>query len=74
MNRLFLIIGGILFIGLVVWNIFLTNKITEGNAAQEKLQFKLEMCQGDVQVLRYDLVTTRDSLRILHEFPERLSD
>lgn len=64
----------VLLVGLVGWNFYLTDNLTTKKKEIETLEFKLDMCRGDLDVITYDLVTARDSLRILHEFPERIGD
>lgn len=74
MNKILIFFALIIFFGLLGWNIFLTDKLTQKKSEMEHLEFKLDMCRGDIDVLSYDLVTARDSLRILHEFPESIRD
>lgn len=71
MSKIFLYVAAFSCLGLLGWNIFLIEKIEGERENLKELQYKLEMCQGDVEVLRYDLITSRDSVRILNEFPER---
>ena len=68
------VILAVLLVGLVGWNLYLTDSLTTNKKEIETLEFKLDMCRGDLDVITYDLVTARDSLRILHEFPERIGD
>ena len=55
----------LLFMGLMLWNIYLTTKISTFSKDVDDLQLKLDVCKGDLNVLTYDLITVRDSVRIL---------
>lgn len=65
-SKVFLFLGFALFLSLVLWNVYLTNKITEYNKNEHELELKLDVCKGDVMVLNDELVTVRDSIRILN--------
>ena len=65
MKRIVLFSAFIVFMGLLLWNVYLTNKINTFSQNADKIQLKLDMCQGELNVLSYDLITARDSLRIL---------
>tara|TARA_B100000508_G_C11465832_1_gene282420 strand:+ start:5335 stop:5583 length:249 start_codon:yes stop_codon:yes gene_type:complete len=60
------IFAGILILGLLVWNVYLTNEVTRLKDKQEELELKNQTLEGDNDILRYDLVTSRDSVRILN--------
>lgn len=55
-----------LFLGVVLWNVYLTNKIVTFGESEQQLQLKLDMCEGDRVVLNDELITVRDSVRILN--------
>ena len=57
----------LLFLALVGWNVYLTLQITEYRKVEKELQLRLDVCDGDNMVIKDELVTTRDSIRILNE-------
>ena len=62
-----LMLSIVLILGLLVWNLYLINEVKGLRKTQKELELKNQMLEGDNQVLSYDLVTCRDSLRILNE-------
>lgn len=62
-----LLLTAILIVGLLVWNIYLIDEVKELRETEEDLNLKNQMLEGDNDVLSYDLVTCRDSLRILND-------
>ena len=73
MNKIVIGIVFVFLIGLVVWNVYLTNKIVTLRKINNNMSIKLEACNGSLDVLSYDLVTSRDSVRILNNQLEALS-
>ena len=57
----------ILFITLVSWNIYLTVELTERRKIERELRVKLNVCDGDNMIIKDELVTAKDSLRILNK-------
>lgn len=62
-----LVLAVVLIFGLLGWNIYLLNDVKELRRSHNELQLKYQMLDGDNDVLSYDLVTCRDSLRILNK-------
>jgi hypothetical protein len=56
----------IVIIGLLISNILFLNKAEEAEKSEEFYKMKFETLQGDVDLLTYDLITSRDSVRILN--------
>jgi hypothetical protein len=48
-------------------NIFLMNRVAQADEETRFYQMKYETMQGDIDVLTYDLITSRDSVRILND-------
>lgn len=67
MKNLQIILVLILFLALVGWNVYLTLQITEYRKVEKELQLRLDVCDGDNMVIKDELVTTRDSIRILNK-------
>lgn len=67
MKNLPIILVLLLFLALVGWNVYLTLQITEYRKVEKELQLRLDVCDGDNMVIKDELVTTRDSIRILNE-------
>jgi hypothetical protein len=63
----FLVIAGISALGLIIWNVYLIQQIDQLKKVNDDLELKIQMLEGDNDVLMYDLVTVRDSVRILNE-------
>lgn len=63
---LVLIISSVLIIGLLIWNNYLMNEMEQLRKENSDLQLKNQMLEGENDIISYDLVTTRDSLRILN--------
>ncbi len=61
---LVLLVG--LVIGVLLWNVYLMNKVDRLEAELQEQQMINDMLEGDNDVLSYDLITARDSLRILN--------
>lgn len=61
------VICSILILGLIIWNVYLMNKVDRMRKDQKELKLKNQMLEGDNDILTYDLVTARDSIRILKE-------
>lgn len=57
----------IVIIGLLISNILFLNKTEEAEKSEEFYKMKFETLQGDVDLLTYDLITSRDSVRILNK-------
>jgi|GEM_PF-1979228 len=62
-----LIISIAVVVGLLVVNIMLVNRASEAEETMELYKMKFETQQGDVDLLTYDLVTARDSVRIVNK-------
>ena len=56
----------VVIIGLLISNILFLNKAEEAEKSEELYKMKFETLQGDVDLLTYDLITSRDSVRILN--------
>jgi Tfp pilus assembly protein PilO len=61
------VVAAVLIFSLFGWNIYLMDEVEELRKTEKELQLKNQMLEGDNDVLSYDLVTCRDSLRILNE-------
>lgn len=61
------VFAGLLIAGLLIWNVYLINQVDRLKVQQEDLELKNQMLEGDNDILTYDLVTARDSVRILNE-------
>ena len=57
----------IVIIGLLISNILFLNKAEEAEKSEAFYKMKFETLQGDVDLLTYDLITSRDSVRILNK-------
>lgn len=65
-KNVFLMLFSTLILGLLSWNIYLLNDLKSLKEEKKELELKNQMLEGDNDVLTYDLVTYRDSLRILN--------
>lgn len=65
MNKVIAIIGITLLLGLLLWNVYLVNQNENLRKENKVLDVKFKTQQGEIDILTYDLVTTRDSVRIL---------
>lgn len=74
MKLLTLLIALIIIVGLLVMNIYLVNKVSQAEDDVTLYKMRFEALQGDVDVLTYDLITSRDSVRILNNERERISE
>ena len=61
-----LVLAVLLIFGLTGWNFYLINQVDKLKEIETELRLKNQMLEGDNDVLSYDLVTCRDSLRILN--------
>jgi len=66
MQKPILIILIVMTVGLLLWNVYLTSQITNFKEQEKDLNFKIEMLEGSLKVMEYDLITAKDSLRILN--------
>lgn len=57
----------IVIIGLLISNILFLNKAEEAQKSEEFYKMKFETQKGDIDLLTYDLITSRDSVRILNK-------
>lgn len=67
MKKITIILILLLFLTLVGWNVYLTAEITEYRKVEKELQLRLDVCDGDNMVIKDELITTRDSIRILNK-------
>ncbi len=56
----------VVVLGFLLWNVFLMNKLAQLQDDQVELRTKLDFCNGELEVLAYDLETANDSVRILN--------
>jgi uncharacterized protein YoxC len=68
--KYFLMTLTILALGLLLWNVYLISEVKSTRLELKELQLKLQMKEGDIHVLNYDLTTARDSVRILNNMIE----
>jgi uncharacterized protein YoxC len=61
-----IVITLIIIVALLLMNIVLINRVAQADEETRFYQMKYEAMQGDVDVLTYDLITSRDSVRILN--------
>jgi Tfp pilus assembly protein PilO len=61
------VLAGALILGLLIWNIYLINEVGSLKDQQKELELKYQMLEGDNDMLSYDLITCRDSIRILNK-------
>lgn len=62
-----IVITLIIIVALLLMNIFLMNRVAQADEETRFYQMKYETMQGDIDVLTYDLITSRDSVRILND-------
>jgi hypothetical protein len=62
-----LLLSIIVIIGLFISNSLFLNKTEKAEKSEEFYKMKFETLQGDVDLLTYDLITSRDSVRILNK-------
>lgn len=55
-----------MLVGLLLWNVYLSSQISQFKEQEKDLNFKIEMLEGSMQIMEYDLITANDSLRILY--------
>lgn len=67
MNKIIGIIGAFMLLSLLLWNVYLINETQNLHQENELLNVKYTTQQGEIDILTYDLITTRDSLRIIVE-------
>lgn len=56
----------VLVLGLLLWNVYLINEMKTLRSELKESELKLQMKEGDIHLLNYDLTTARDSVRILN--------
>lgn len=62
-------------LGLLIWNVYLTTQISNFVESEKDTNLKIDMLKGDLKIMEYDLITARDSLRILNKIvDEKLDD
>lgn len=66
MRGVFILLAG-LVIGMLLWNVYLLNEVDRLEDELQEKQMINDMLEGDNDVLSYDLITARDSLRILND-------
>jgi len=66
MNKVVLFIAFVMMLGFLIWNIFLIGQVSDMKDELKSFQEQLDVCNGDVDILSYDLETSRDSVRILN--------
>lgn len=66
------VVSALMILGLLIWNVYLVNEVERLQKEQEDLELKNQMLEGDNDILSYDLVTTRDSVRILNKQLEKI--
>jgi hypothetical protein len=66
MSKGVLFIAFVMMLGFLIWNIFLMGQVSDMKDEVKSLQEQLDVCNGDVDILSYDLETSRDSVRILN--------
>jgi hypothetical protein len=57
----------VMLVGLLLWNVYLTSQVSQFKEQEKDLNLKIEMLEGTLQIMEYDLVTANDSLRIFYE-------
>lgn len=62
-----IVVSAIMIFGLLIWNVYLMNEVDRLKDVQDDLELKNQMLEGDNDILSYDLVTARDSVRILNK-------
>lgn len=65
MKRGVLFLGAIIILTLLVWNVYLVNENKRVVKERLEMELKFNAREGDLDIARYDLLTTRDSIRIL---------
>jgi len=60
----------VLVLGLLLWNVYLINELKSTKSELKDSELKLQMKDGDIHLLNYDLTTSRDSVRILNNIIE----
>jgi hypothetical protein len=56
----------IILIGLLLMNLLMVSKVSQADEDVQFYKMRFEALQGDVDILTYDLITSRDSVRILN--------
>lgn len=59
------IVGGFIILALLIWNVYLINENKRVVEERNQMEIKFNARMGDLDIARYDLLTTRDSIRIL---------
>lgn len=65
-----LIVSSLLILSLLFWNIYLMNETEKLKEINSDLELKNQMLEGDNDMLSYDIITCRDSIRILNKNTE----
>lgn len=66
LNFIFALMGA-LILGLIVWNVYLLNNISELQKENYLLKENYQDLDAFNEILKYDRETSRDSVRILEE-------
>lgn len=75
MIRGVLIVFVAMVLGLLIWNVYLTTQVSNFVEREKDANLKIDMLEGDLKIMEYDLITARDSLRILNKIvDEKLDD
>lgn len=56
-----------LIIGMILWNVYLMKTNSELKKEKSQLEEKYQYLEAFNEVLKYDLTTSRDSVRVLEE-------
>jgi len=67
-------IMGALIIGLIAWNAYLFNINDELKNKKQETEENYQYLEGYNEILKYDLTTARDSVRILKEELETIKN
>ncbi|MEX1191014.1 MAG: hypothetical protein WEA99_03505 [Brumimicrobium sp.] len=65
--KILLIVAFSSVLGLLIWNVYLINQVDRLSKIEKDLNFKIQILEGDLDLISYDLVTSRDSVRILNK-------
>lgn len=67
MQRSLLVLFVIVIMGVLLWNMYLTSQLKNAAEEKEEFNFKIEMLEGELNIMEYDLITAEDSLRIFYK-------
>jgi hypothetical protein len=56
----------IILAGLLLMNLLMLSRVSQADEDVQFYKMRFETLQGDVDILTYDLITSRDSVRILN--------